>query len=101
MLQEARQSGVEITEDVFRSMIYSFGVKGQADKGYAYLDMMRAAGLKPSIATYGAIINAYADSKMPSEALKAFELMVESGIKVGGVTFAMAGQGCAVSWRGQ
>ena len=61
------ERGIAPTEEVYRNAIHCYGILGRADRAALVFQRMLAAGMRPGVATYSALINAYADSCMPEQ----------------------------------
>lgn len=72
-----------------------------ADRAQGVFDEMRARGLEPSVPTWSALLNAYADSRQPHRAVEALQGMRRQGLTpsvqvYGALAKAFAGSG---DWR--
>lgn len=60
---EMESTQVEGNSAVFNGLIMGYGKSGQADKAKAILQRMKQARVPPTIITYNAILDAYANEK--------------------------------------
>ena len=81
LLAEMRGRGVPPTEHVYRALIWCCGRHHRADRAQAAFDELVASGLEPSLPTWSALLNAYADSKQPRRAVEALRDMCQRGLK--------------------
>eukprot|EP00887_Chlorella_sp_A99_P003301 scaffold9.g3301.t1 len=74
VIKEMRAAGVARTEPVYRALMFCLGLGGHIQRA------VDTDGITPGVSTYSALINCYADSSMPEQALQTLRQMRREGV---------------------
>ncbi|GMH20262.1 hypothetical protein Nepgr_022103 [Nepenthes gracilis] len=86
-LQEMKTHGLEISSDIYNSIIHGFANKGKFDDALLYLKEMEDINLRPDTQTYDGLIEAYGKFKMYDEMVECFKRMERNGLSSDHITY--------------
>lgn len=65
---------------MYRALIYCCGRYQRADRAQAVFEEMQGAGIEPSMASWSALLNAYAETRQPHKAAEVIHAMRRRGL---------------------
>lgn len=82
ILREVTAAGLEVNEHILRCLMFAYGKRGLGDRAGEVFDQILKLGIRPKIATWGALVNAFAESRKPHDAARVVRQMQACGEKV-------------------